>query len=277
MKDNREFVFTDDDFFHIRDLLGSHAGIVLSEIKKDLVYGRLSKRLRKLGINRFDDYLTKVEADEGELVEFINALTTNLTSFFRENHHFEFMTNELLPALIKEKAANRKLRIWSAGCSTGEEPYSIAMTVRDVFKDLAGWDIKIIATDLDTNVVNAASSGVYPIERVKGLPAKRLKRWFRKGVGQNDGYVRVVDDLRTMIEFRPLNLLGGWPMKDSFDFMFCRNVVIYFDKDTQRKLFDRYANVIKEQGHLFIGHSESLHSVSDRFSLVGNTIYQKSK
>ncbi|MEH6466992.1 MAG: protein-glutamate O-methyltransferase CheR [Porticoccus sp.] len=270
-----DFEFTDKDFRFIVKFIAEHAGIVMSDAKRDLVYGRIIRRLRACNLTKFSDYCKIIESgDSDELEHFVNALTTNLTSFFREQHHFDFLQEELLPALIKKKTS-KVIRIWSAGCSTGEEPYSIAMAVSEVLP--ADWDVRILATDLDSNVVATAQQGIYNRDRVDGIPLSRLKRWFRLGKGAREGVVRVVPELREMISFRQLNLLSKWPMKGSFDIVFCRNVVIYFDKSTQQVLFDRFAQQIDSDAHLFIGHSETLYKVSDRFALLGNTIYNRIK
>ena len=270
---DREFVLTDRDFDTIRNIVSERTGIVLSDGKRDMVYGRLVRRLRALGLSGFGDYCELISRnDEGELSEFINAITTNLTAFFREKHHFEFLQKDLLPLLIKNKK-EKKLRIWSAGCSSGEEPYSIAMTVRENVPD--NWDVKILATDLDTNMVNRASAGIYDEGRVSGIDKKRLRRWVRKGKGDNSGMIRMSDKLRDIITFKQLNLMNDWPVKGPFDFIFCRNVVIYFNKDTQKILFNRYADLLPEGGHIFIGHSESMFNVCDRFKLLGKTIYKR--
>jgi len=270
---DREFVLTDQDFDTIRNIVSERTGIVLSDGKRDMVYGRLVRRLRALGLSGFGDYCELISRnDEGELSEFINAITTNLTAFFRENHHFEFLQKDLLPLLIKNKK-EKKLRIWSAGCSSGEEPYSIAMTVRENVPN--NWDVKILATDLDTNMVNRASAGIYDEERVSGIDKKRLRRWVRKGKGDSSGMIRMSDELRAIITFKQLNLMNDWPVKGPFDFIFCRNVVIYFNKDTQKILFNRYADLLPEGGHIFIGHSESMFNVCDRFELLGKTIYKR--
>jgi len=273
----REFEFSRSDFEHIRDLVGDRTGIVLSDHKIDMVYGRLSRRLRQLGIKKFAEYLAKLEGDDNELVEFTNALTTNLTSFFREPHHFDFLRSTGIPALLKNRP-DKKLRIWSAGCSTGEEPYTIAMTIKEAMASFANWDVKILATDLDTNVVNRARAGVYSQDKVNGVDQNRIKKWFRKGRGdEHAGQMKVSQDLQDMITFKQLNLMHDWPMNGPFDIIFCRNVVIYFNKDTQRELFDRYANYMADDGYLFVGHSESLHKVSERFKLIGKTIYHKAR
>lgn len=276
MSNDREFNLTDKDFNVIRTLLGERAGIVLSDIKRDMVYSRLVKRLRKLQLDSFSSYCELLQAgDSDEITDFVNALTTNLTSFFRENHHFEYLSETVIPQLIKEKSNDRKLRIWSAGCSTGEEPYSIAMVIKESLPLAAGWDVKILATDLDTNVVEKASKGIYANERIDGIDKNRVKRWFKNGVDDNSDYVKVSPELQELIIFKQLNLLGPWPMSGQFDLIFCRNVVIYFDKPTQSILFDRYADHLIDSGHLFVGHSETLFKVTDRFKLLGNTIYRK--
>ena len=271
---DRELTFTQRDFNFIRELVFEKAGIVLSEVKQDMVYGRLSRRIRKLGFAKFSDYCELLKnGDEEELGIFINAMTTNLTSFFRENHHFEYLGNNLLPHLFKTKQ-DRRVRIWSAGCSTGEEPYCLAMVVKETLPKHAQWDVKILATDLDTNVLEHGRRGVYTAERVAGIDKARLKRWFRKGRGDHAGFVRIAPELGELITFKQLNLMQPWPMSGPFDIIFCRNVVIYFDKPTQKILFDRYSDILADDGHLFLGHSESMYKVSDRFELIGKTIYQ---
>ena len=270
----RDFEFSEKDFKYIRDLISDHTGIVLAEHKVDMVYGRLTRRLRELNLTSFDNYLSNLESDEQELIHFVNALTTNLTSFFREKHHFEFLSSKLLPQIMKNKASKR-LRIWSAGCSSGEEPYTIAMTVRSIIPKNSGWDVKILATDLDSNMVKKGSDGIYTEERVTGLTEQQMKKWVKKGKGNTDGMVKMDDELREMITFKQLNLMHEWPMKGPFDLIFCRNVLIYFNKDTQAMLFDRYADMLVDEGHLFIGHSESMYKICDRFKLLGQTIYKR--
>jgi len=273
---NREFSFSEKDFHFIRDLISDRTDIVLADHKVDMVYGRLSRRLRELNLSSFDQYLSSLEHDEKELINFINALTTNLTAFFREKHHFEFMASKLLPELIKTKR-NKRLRIWSAGCSSGEEPYTIAMTVKALIPDTLGWDAKILATDLDSNMVRKALNGIYTEHRVNGLTKEQLKKWVTKAQGDNSSKVEMSDDLRKLITFKQLNLMHEWPMKGPFDIIFCRNVLIYFNKETQAMLFDRYADMLADDGHLFIGHSESMYKICDRFQLLGKTIYKKIK
>lgn len=268
-----EFQLSDKDFAFIKQFIARQAGIELSEAKRNLVYGRLVRRLRVLDLPSFSAYCSRLDAgDEEELEHCVNALTTNLTSFFREKHHFEFLENELLPRLIKEKREPR-LRVWSAGCSTGEEPYSIAMVLAENLPQ--HWDVRVLATDLDSSVVATGLAGQYTLDRITGISEARQRNWFLRGKGENEGQVRVREELRQMITFKRLNLLDPWPMRSAFDFIFCRNVVIYFSKDTQRALFDRMADQLHPASHLFIGHSETLYKVSDRFNLLGNTIYQR--
>lgn len=278
MEQGRDFRFSEKDFQCLRGLVRRHAGINLSEAKRDMVYSRLSRRLRALGLKRFSDYCRLIEdEDPEELVNFTNAITTNLTAFFREPHHFDYLAGTLLPALWAAKSDDRRLRIWSAGCSTGEEPYSIAMVVKEGLPAGETWDARILATDLDSEVLARAQAGIYAQERIAGLPAARLRRWFLRGCGPSQEKVRVAPELQRMITFRQLNLLNAWPMKGPFDVIFCRNVVIYFDKSTQRALFDRIAGMLEIGGHLIVGHSESLYRVSDRFELIGKTIYRKTR
>lgn len=275
MTAQQEFSFTASDFERVRKIVYAHAGIALASSKQNLIYNRLSRRLRVLGLNNFDAYLTYVEGDgyDEEFTHLINAITTNLTFFFREVHHFDFLSQQLFPALMRANASSRKVRIWSAGCSTGEEPYSLAIVVKESFP--SDWDVKIHASDLDTNVIETGKEGVYSMESLKGVSAERVKRWFLKGTGQNEGMVRVKPELQSVIQFQQVNLMNEWPWREPFDIIFCRNVVIYFDKPTQQKLFMRYHQLLKDEGHLFIGHSESLYKVSDQFKLLGKTIYQK--
>ena len=272
----REFEFSDKHFTRIRKFVTEHTGIVLTDAKKDMVYGRLSKRIRKQFDGSFDAFCDAIDNGEKDEQEFlINAITTNLTAFFRENHHFEYLRDQILPELMKQRASTRKIRIWSAGCSTGEEPYSLAITLHEAIPHIHNWDVKILATDLDANVLRHGQEGVYTQERINGIDAARQKRWFQIGKGDNQGLVKVKPELKDLIHFKRLNLLHEWPMRGSFDLIFCRNVVIYFDKPTQSVLFERYADILIPGGHLFIGHSETLYKVSDRFASLGHTIYRQ--
>lgn len=273
----REFQFTQQDFAQVRQILYDHAGISLNEGKADLVYGRLARRLRTLRLSAFSSYLNFVDSPEGEeeMVHFINALTTNLTAFFREPHHFEFLAKQALPEAMRRHQQDRRVRLWSAGCSTGEEPYSISIVLAESAIGGANWDTRLLATDLDSNVVATAKRGVYAEARIAGLSQQRSRKWFSALGGQ--GEVEVDATLRERITFKQLNLMKEWPMRGPFDMIFCRNVVIYFDKPTQKRLFERYADMLVEGGYLFLGHSESMHNLSHRFELIGQTIYQKVK
>lgn len=264
---------TDKDFQRIAGLAGRYTGIVLGEQKRDMVYGRIARRVRKLQLDSFTKYLDFLEANlQEELSSFINVITTNLTSFFRENHHFDYLKKSLLTELKRKNSATKRIRIWSAGCSTGMEPYSIAMTLIK-FGIASDWDVKILATDLDSDVLDKARAGVYSSTEVDGLEDTLVKNYFqRNGAGKE---VRIKDKVSKFIHFKRLNLLEQWPLKGPFDFIFCRNVVIYFDKPTQKVLFDRYADMLCVGGCLFIGHSENLNGISDRFESLGNTIYRK--
>ena len=268
---DQEFLMTQKDFDEIAELALTHTGIVLGNHKINMVYARIARRLRALGMTSFKSYLAYLRENfQAESTEFINSLTTNLTSFFRENHHFEYLRAEAFPK-IKQQGSKR-LRIWSSGCSIGQEAYSIAITLKQSSFP-SDWDIKILATDLDSNVVEKGNQGIYPADHITSLPDNIKQSYFKHSP---DGKtIRVKDSLRDMVSFKRLNLLEEWPVKGPFDIIFCRNVVIYFNKDTQRTLFDRYANLLPVGGYLFIGHSESLNGISTRFESIGNTIYRK--
>jgi chemotaxis protein methyltransferase CheR len=275
-REMREFEYRLEDFERLRALSFAYSGIRVPDDKFDMFYSRIAKRLRVLGISRFRDYCALVEDRSGpEFTEFINAITTNLTSFFRENHHFEYLRGTVLPELLRRNAAERRLRAWSAGCSTGEEPYSIAMTLLEADPRLKDWDAKMLATDLDTRVLATAADGVYEAERVNRMDPARLQRWFLKGSAGQSGRVRVKEPLRNLIHFKQLNLIGPWTLNGPFDFIFCRNVLIYFDQPTKSRLIERFENLLAPGGHLFIGHSESLHTISQRLENLGQTIYRK--
>ncbi|MGH8606530.1 MAG: CheR family methyltransferase [Gammaproteobacteria bacterium] len=272
----RPFAFTPKDFDRLRGLVRRHTGISLSELKQDMVYRRLSPRLKELGLTSFAEYCQRLSESNGEeLEQFTNAITTNLTAFFRELHHFEYLANTALPELIAKKAPSRRLRIWSAGCSSGEEAYSLAIVVKESLLDSADWDVRILATDIDSNMLSKARQGIYSQERVQDLSHERLQRLFLKGRGSHRGMVKVVPQLRSLVHFKRLNLLHEWPMRGPFDIIFCRNVVIYFDQETKRAMFDRFAELMGDGNHLFVGHSESLFRLSDHFHLVHKTIYRK--
>src|SRR6185295_13056886 len=263
------------EFDRIRELVREHTGISLSEAKRQLVYGRLSRRLRALKMSGFGEYIELLEQGEPEeLEEFTNAVTTNLTSFFREPHHFEFLARELLPKLVAGDSGARRLRIWCCAASTGEEPYSLAMVLREAQQLLTGWDTKLLATDLDSNVLAHGAAGIYTADRFQNMSAARLKNWFNPVAGDAKRYT-AVSELRHLITFKQLNLMHEWPMKGPFDAIFCRNVIIYFDKSTQRTLFERMSRLQRPGDYLFLGHSESLYRVCDKYDLIGKTIYRR--
>jgi chemotaxis protein methyltransferase CheR len=270
----REFEFGNADFQFLRGLVKELTGINLAESKRELVYGRISRRLRALRLASFADYRRLLESgDRAERIEFCNAVTTNLTSFFRESHHFTYLRDHLLIPRRETAQRHERLRIWSSACSSGEEPYSIAMAVIENFPDWRNWDIKILASDLDSDILARARAGLYAADRLKGLDEQRLARFFRPGAS---GEHRVVPELQQLITFKQLNLMDDLPMSGPLDAIFCRNVVIYFDKETQRELFSRMARVQRPGDLLFVGHSESLYKVSDQYGLIGKTVYRRS-
>ncbi len=263
------FEFTPRDFARVRALIYRQAGISLTESKQEMVYSRLARRLRTKGISSFEEYLDGLESgrDSEEWEAFTNALTTNLTSFFREAHHFPILAEHLL-------GMKAPLSIWCSASSTGEEPYSIAMTACEAFGTLTP-PVSIVATDIDTNVLETAANGVYPIERIDKMAPDRAKRFFQRGKGERAGLVRVRPELRQLVTFKPLNLLAAsWPVSGPFDVIFCRNVMIYFDKPTQSRILARFVPLMKPQGLLFAGHSENFMYASDAFKLRGKTVYE---
>jgi chemotaxis protein methyltransferase CheR len=270
----REFIFTKYDFDLLRQLVSEHTGISLSDHKQEMLYSRLARRLRALNLDNFASYYHLLQSDSGEeLTHFINAVTTNLTAFFREPHHFEILAKVVLPYLLNKRQRTRRLRIWSAGCASGEEVYSIAMVVKEVVPP--NWDVKILATDLDSNVLAKGVRGIYEEDRIAEIPLERRRRWFKRGEGAYAQHVHVVPELQEMVIFKPLNLIHAWPMKGPIDVIFCRNVVIYFNKETQKILFERFANLLEQDGYLFIGHSENLFQLTQRFRLLQQTVYVK--
>jgi len=274
----KEFIFTDDDFNFLSELAVKTAGINLTTDKRELVYGRVSKRLRILDIDNFKDYcrLLKKKNSE-ESLHFINSITTNVTSFFRENHHFEYLADNVIPDIIKSNAglSTPRLRIWSAGCSTGEEPYSIAMVLRENISDIDNWDAKILATDLDSNVLKTAKQAIYPLERVKQISIERKKRWMQMGCDENQDSIKIKEEIRQLVHFKQLNLTEAWPVQGRFDCIFFRNVAIYFKKPTQTSILNRFADHQQINDKLFVGHSESLIGISQRYQSIGQTIHKK--
>jgi len=269
---------SESQFNEISDLVKSLCGINLHDGKKELVKARLTKRLRKLNLCSFAEYMEYVRSDTSgaELTNMLDALSTNLTSFFRENEHFEYLAEQVFPAILDNAPrTGRRLRIWSAGCSSGEEPYSIAITVSEKIPDLRSWDAKILATDISTRMLARAARGVYDAERIKTVSPQARSRYFECIETRPDRMYRVTDALGAMVHYARLNLMNRWPMQGPFDVIFCRNVMIYFDKVTQGKLINRFYDLLAPGGTLFIGHSESLAGVKHQFRYMQPTIYQR--
>ena len=274
----REFIFTEENFQRICKLIYEHAGISLKAAKQDMVYSRLARRLRANGVDNFQDYLALLENNnEAEWEAFVNSLTTNLTSFFREPHHFPLLAEHVARHKAKNKARQNPMSLWCSAASTGEEPYSMAMTVADAFDSLTP-PVTIIASDLDTHVLATAEAGVYPVESIAKLSADKAKRFFLRGTGAQSGFVRVRPELRAMVSFRQVNLLdSNWLVRGPLDAIFCRNVMIYFDKETQLKILQRFVPLLQPDGLLFAGHSESFSNAMHLFRLRGKTVYELAK
>ena len=273
MMDPNEFSLGEREFERIRARLYDVAGISLSDAKRTLVIARLSKIVRTMRLPSFDAYLDFLERQgtASDAQDFVNALTTNLTRFYREEHHFAHLVTHV-GELMKTRTSQseKRLRIWSAGCSTGQEPYTIALSLLDAWPELKRWDMKILATDIDTSVIAKAATGIYPETELNGLSAERVRLFERVA----DGRIRIPPAIASLVSFKPLNLMAPWPMKGPFDAIFCRNVAIYFDKATQGEVFGRLGKILAPGGFLYIGHSENLGNGSTGFRLVGKTIYQ---
>lgn len=269
-----DYAFSRRNFDQIAGLLRTQTGIAIGEAKTALVYSRLAKRLRKLGLNDFDAYCAFIETPQGasERHEMIAALTTNVTRFYREPHHFDYLRRDLAPRIANAARSGERVRLWSAACSSGEEPYSIAMTLLDVFPDAAQHDVRILASDIDPNMVMRAREGLYREDAVAPVPAATRDRWMMR---ERDGAAsvwRIKDEARALITFKELNLIGPWPMQGRFDVVFCRNVVIYFEEDTQVLLWNRFKNLLTPEGRLFVGHSERVDVGG--FESAGLTVYK---
>ncbi len=267
----REFMYTFEDFNRVRKLLHRHAGISLSDAKQELVYSRLSRRLRVTGIKTFAAYIQFLESEpEVEWQAFINAMTTNLTSFFREAHHFPVLAEHMLQ---RRKKNRDTIALWCSAASTGEEPYSMAMTAVEIFGSSP--PVEIIATDLDTRVLEIARIGIYKEEKIEKLDPERIKRFFLRGTGQQSGMVKVRQELRDLVTFQRLNLQDKkWDLQPPFDAIFCRNVMIYFDKTTQLSILKKFVPLLRPDGLLFAGHSESFYNADEYFTLRGKTVYE---
>jgi chemotaxis protein methyltransferase CheR len=276
----RAFVFEERDFRRVCRMIHEYAGIQLSPHKRDMVYGRLVRRLRALSLEHFSDYLDLVEADrDAEVQAFVNALTTNLTSFFREDYHFTALAEQLREAHARQpRGSSSPLLVWCAAASTGEEPYSLAITACEAF-DSATPPVRILATDIDTQVLQTGARGVYPVERIDGLGPQRRRRFFQRGTGPNEGQCRVRPELQALIEFRPLNLLDAdYGMAGQrFTAVFCRNVMIYFDKATQYRVLRQVVPLLTADGRLYAGHSESFHHAADLVAACGRTVYRAAR
>ena len=265
----REFSWTNADFVRVQGLIYQRAGISLHDGKHAMVYSRLSRRLRETGHHSFKDYLGWLESHDGaEWQEFVNALTTNLTSFFREQHHFELLAKHF------QSHAGRSWKIWCSAASTGEEPYSILMTAVEALGSNAS--VSLMASDIDSKVLTVAGRGAYRLEGLKGIDSQRLHRFFMRGTSGNEGLVRIKPELRSMVQFINVNLIrDDWPFRDRFDVVFCRNVMIYFDAPTQRKVLERIHRVMVPGGLLFVGHAENFGESRDLFLLKGKTVYER--
>jgi chemotaxis protein methyltransferase CheR len=267
---DREFIFTLEDFEQVSRLIYEHAGISLKSSKQDMVYSRLARRLRATGLDNFRDYLGLLESnDPVEWEAFVNSLTTNLTSFFREPHHFP-----LLAEHVTKQNGNHPISLWCSAASTGEEPYSMAMTMADAFGSFTP-PVTILATDVDTSVLAKAEAGVYPMESIEKLSTDMVRRFFLRGAGAQSGFVKVRPELQAMITFRQVNLLAeNWPIRGPLDAIFCRNVMIYFDKQTQLRILQRFVPLLQPDGLVFAGHSESFYNATHLLRLRGKTVYE---
>lgn len=271
-----EFLLTADDFQCIAGMIRADAGIMLEESKATLVYSRLAKRMRSTGLRTFAEYCDLVGQDSGidERQKMLAALTTNVTRFFREPHHFEHLKTKVLPPLLEGVRRGGRLRLWSAACSNGQEPYSIALVILSLMPNAADYDIRILATDIDPNVLAEGSEGVYAQTVIDAVPLELRRKWFKPVGGEGDLYA-VSDEMRKLTVFRQINLNGKWPMKATFNAIFCRNVVIYFDEATQFSLWGRIAPYLEPGGHLYIGHSERIGGpASSLFHNDGVTTYR---
>jgi len=270
-----EFAFTEADFKRISAMVHGDAGISLPDAKATLVYSRLAKRLRALGLNSFKEYCALVAGADGvdERQKMLAALTTNVTRFFREPHHFDHLRDKILPPLLDAARRGGRVRIWSAACSSGQEPFSIAMTILSLMPEAADRDVRILATDIDPNMVAEGRSGTYAPSLLAGIPDDYRKRWTAPA---GAGAVRMADEARGLVTFNELNLIGDWPMKGRFDAIFCRNVAIYFEDDTQARLWSRFAPLTQPNGALYIGHSERIQGPAvSAFKPDGVTTYRR--
>lgn len=272
-----EFAFTGQDFERIKRILYDETGIHLKESKSTLVYSRLTKRLRLLGLENFRDYCDMISrAGNDELQHMCTALTTNVTAFFRESHHFDHLRTQILPRLLAGARAGRKVRIWSAGCSSGQEPYSVALTILSLMPEARSYDIKILATDINPHVLAAGKAGHYPADEMAEVEPALRNKWTERISVNGVPHLQLDQAALGLVTFRPLNLMGGWPMKGPFNAIFCRNVVIYFDESTQARIWSRILPLLDQNGVLYIGHSERVTGpAASQTKAEGTTTYRK--
>ncbi|OEH85627.1 hypothetical protein BHU72_02175 [Desulfuribacillus stibiiarsenatis] len=269
---------SEKEYIQLRDFIYKKIGVNLTESKKTLIVSRLSKRLRELNLASFEGYFRYIDTHKDEVQVLFNRLTTNVTNFFRENHHFEYLTKQHLPKIMTSDAKDKVLRIWSSACSTGEEPYTIAMVIDECLSKYPGWRVEILASDINTDALKKAQEGIYTKREIQGISYERLKEYFKLGVGPNAGLLKVKDSLRKYITFRQINLSANeYTIQGKLHVIFCRNVFIYFDKPTQNQITTRFANMVLDDGILFLGHSESIQSnaSASAWNLVQQTIYKK--
>ncbi len=273
--ENDKLSLSNEEFKKLRNFVFQSIGVNLSEAKRALVVSRLSKHIRKKGLHSFTQYLKLVEETEHEKEKLFNLITTNVTNFFREEHHFQFLINEYVPSIIDKHS--KTIRVWSAACSSGEEPYSIAMTLEGVLKKEKNIDYKILASDINTEMLHKAKTGIYRHEEVVGISYDHLKTFFKLGQGENKGLFKIKENVQKKIVFQQINLVGKerYPIKDKIDIIFCRNVFIYFSKETQRFLLERFYEQLSPEGILILGHSESIANNQDKWRLINKTIYKK--
>ena len=270
MTTNREFPLSNESFLYMK-ILASRCGIDISDYKQDALYNRLVKRMRVLDVPDFDTYCQKLRFDLDEEIQFINLITNTTTYFFRENHHFEYLAKYLVPELLTKK---NKIRIWSVGCSTGEEAYSIAMVIREVVPNFQKYDIQILATDINTDALIAAQNGIYEKENISKLPRARRGLWF-KDVNEDMQHVQIDESLKELITFNNLNLVGPWPVNGPFDVILCRNVIIYFKPEVSQRILNKFNNLLEVGGVLILGYSENINELKNAYVSLGNTIYKK--
>lgn len=277
---NNEYQYTAKNFQFLKRKIFELAGIKLADSKTALVYSRVSRLLRQYHFKDFDEYCICLNQGDPQIEhEFINAITTNYTAFMRENHHFEYLRDAMLPKIIERNFLSKKIRIWSAGCSTGEEPYSISIVVNDSLPELKGWDVKILATDIDSEVIASAKRGIYKQSEINQMPdyySKRSSQYFT--INNDNESATIKDQYKKIVHFKLFNLMcnDDWPMKGPFDIIFCRNVMIYFDRESQNSIINHLTELLSLNGYLILGHSESVYSLSqNKLKFVDKTIYQR--